>query len=830
MDLQVCTCTACIKQTITTPDGEAIPGSWVHPSTRRRHWAQNSTPQDNHRIPPVSALPSIPPPNETSPASEPDSEPAKTLSEAKDIYYFIAWLSLVCGVSQANCRIARDWIIFIIKIFQKLPRDRTEYLESYKDSRTITKHLGLDPEIESSICCTKCFSLYEHEDAPNHLRRYPPPFKPFTPRLVYHTQPFNSWLKWFLNVPGIEDEIFTWREKVKSTTDTRIVDIQQSKAWRSFQFRTDREPARNELRLTFSVFIDWLNPFSNKLAGRQVSMGVIALTCLDLSPQSRNKHNNIFIAGIIPAPKEPDMTTISHILAPLVDELLLLNTGTFVNTPQFPGGRKLSVHLGVLIGDMVATHKIAGFASHAATLFCSWCQCLKKDMMHMQVGRIRTRRDTRSQAIRWRDSDTLVEQKRLLTLHGTRWSELNRLPYWDPVKNVALGVMHNWYEGVLQHHWRVRWAFEPEPSKHLTHDDQLDDWEDDKSSDSQTSLHFQDNALAHIRKALPDIIIPRASSTSFVDNPAKCATDNNQNLLLNFSSLVICTNIVSLKSINDSDSNKLAEAYSLYTKTIQTGVRFAKNSPNHHYALHLPEQMKWWGPLSNVSEFSGQIEGTVLREFCQTQRLNSQAPRWSLEIDNNECDNECDNESQAKPSRLVQVHPDIYMAILQKLQSEDPTLRHYQDLPHPDGSRVVTPYANEEDTFKSTSGLYISKTKQNRLVAYQKDGHTRYVWVTHVYSLPDFNNRILVAVKALADACTGDAINIGQSFLQTLNDLELKVVQENPNRELLDPGQVIAVCAYRHLPAWTFRYHLPLVVLRQMPHDLSHLLFPSSTQ
>ncbi|POV94464.1 hypothetical protein PSTT_16846, partial [Puccinia striiformis] len=543
------------------------PGSWVHP---------------------MSALPSIPPPNETSPASEPDSEPAETLSEAESIryiYYFIAWLSLVCGVSQANCRIARDWIIFIIKIFQKLPRDRTKYLESYKDSRTITKHLGLDPEIESSICCPKCFSLYEHEDAPticayrrskkaqvcgeglfktnadkllpgyqpvSLIRRgYPPPFKPFTPRLVYHTQPFNSWLKWFLN------------------------------------------------------------------------MGEIA--------------------------------------------------------------------------------------------------------------------------------DTLVEQKRLLTF--TVLDGQNSTAYLTGILRLTASLA-------------CPWAFEPEPSKHLTHDDQLDDWEDDKSSDSQTSLHFQDNALAHIRKALPDIIIPRGVTqvplnlgdpkhgklkasewhslfstylplsliNFFVDNPAKCATDNNQNLLLNFSSLVICTNIVSLKSINDS---------------------------------------------------------TVLREFCQTQRLNSQAPRWSLEIDNNECDNECDNESQAKPSRLVQVHPDIYMAILQKLQSEDPTLRHYQDLPHPDGSRVVTPYANEEDTFESTSGLYISKTKQNRLVAYQKDGHTRYAWVTHVYSLPNFNNRILVAVKALADACTGDAINIGQSFLQTLNDLELKVVQENPNRELLDPGQVI---------------------------------------
>ncbi|KNE98394.1 hypothetical protein PSTG_08314 [Puccinia striiformis f. sp. tritici PST-78] len=457
MDLQVCTCTTCIKHTITTPNGEAIPGSWVHPSTRRRHWAQNLTPQDNNHIP-VSALPSIPPPDETSPASEPDSEPADTLSEVESI----------------------TWCVV--------------YLGSYQDSRTITKHLGLDPEIESSICCPKCFSLYEHEDAPTICayhrskkaqvcgeglfktnadkllpgyqpvslirQRYPPPFKPFTPRLVYHTQPFNSWLKWFLNVPGIEDKIFAWREKVKSTTDNRIVDIQQSKARHSFQFCTDREPARNELRLTFSVFIDWLNPFSNKLAGRQVSMGVIALTCLDLSPRSRNKHNNIFIA-VSWRPK-------------IISTPRCLNRGHGSHTQH----SRFCVSCGYVLPFMVPVFE-------------------KRNDAHAGWPNLNSARH-KITSHQWRDSDTLVEQKRLLTLHGTRWSELNRLPYWDPVKNVAIGVMHNWYEGVLQHHWRVRWAFEPEPSKHLTHDDQLNDWEDDKSSDSQTSLHFQDNALAHI--------------------------------------------------------------------------------------------------------------------------------------------------------------------------------------------------------------------------------------------------------------------------------------------------------------------------------------------
>ncbi|KAI9628018.1 hypothetical protein KEM48_011865 [Puccinia striiformis f. sp. tritici PST-130] len=179
---------------------------------------------------------------------------------------------------------------------------------------------------------------------------------------------------------------------------------------------------------------------------------------------------------------------------------------------------------------------------------------------------------------------------------------------------------------------------------------------------------------------------------------------------------------------------------------------------------------------------------------------------------------------------MVQVHPDLYIALLRKLQSEDPALQHYQHIPHPDGSRVATPYAIEEDAFESASGLYVSKTKQNRLVAYHKHSQTWYGWVTHVYRLPEFNGRILVAVKALQDACLGGTMVISDSFLQTLEGLELKVVREDTGYILLDPSELIAVCAYRHLPAWTFKYHLPLIVLRQIPHDLSPLLYPSSRE
>jgi hypothetical protein len=268
-------------------------------------------------------------------------------------------------------------------------------------------------------------------------------------------------------------------------------------------------------------------------------------------------------------------------------------------------------------------------------------------MSQMQVGRKRNRQETRLQAIRWRDSNTLAEQKKWLKLNGSRWSELNRLPYWDPVQNMALGIMHNWYEGVLQHQWRVRWAFDPDPPKHVTHNDHFDDWEDDESSSSEKSLQFHDSALAHIQKSLIDIVIPRGVTqvppnlgdpkhgklkasewhslfstylplsliTFFFDHPAKCATGDNQNSLLNFSSIVMCTNIVALKSITDADADKFAEAYFLYTETSKLVFDSPKIVPNHHYALHLPAQMKWWGPLSNVSEFSGERVNGILQKM-----------------------------------------------------------------------------------------------------------------------------------------------------------------------------------------------------------------------
>ncbi|KNZ46586.1 hypothetical protein VP01_7148g1 [Puccinia sorghi] len=202
------------------------------------------------------------------------------------------------------------------------------------------------------------------------------------PCLTYHTQTFESWLG---------------GSSIAQTLRTRLYHGNQ----RSNQKLTGKLLIFNNPKLGTVLQSIMSGRFleTNFDSHSHSSMGVLALTCLDLPPKSRNKPANIFIAGMIPAPTEPDMTMISHILAPLFNELLLLNTGIFIKTHNFPIGRRLSIHRGALIGDVVASHKLSGFASHLATFFCSWCKCKKSEMMHMQLGPMRKQHETRLQAL-----------------------------------------------------------------------------------------------------------------------------------------------------------------------------------------------------------------------------------------------------------------------------------------------------------------------------------------------------------------------------------------------------------------------------------------------
>ncbi len=108
---------------------------------------------------------------------------------------------------------------------------------------------------------------------------------------------------------------------------------------------------------------------------------------------------------------------------------------------------------------------------------------------------LRTGEQVREQAARWKHADTLAEREHLEKTNGVRWTSLHRLPYWDPVKHVVLGFMHNWLEGILEDQLRILWgigwdkvhedrAKEAEGTEH----DAYEQWDESDVAESESEL------------------------------------------------------------------------------------------------------------------------------------------------------------------------------------------------------------------------------------------------------------------------------------------------------------------------------------------------------
>jgi hypothetical protein len=60
----------------------------------------------------------------------------------------------------------------------------------------------------------------------------------------------------------------------------------------------------------------------------------------------------------------------------------------------------------------------------------------------------------RAKAEAWRDAETLAERTQIFEEYGVRWSELWRLPYWNPSRMLVIDSMHCMLEGLVHYHCR----------------------------------------------------------------------------------------------------------------------------------------------------------------------------------------------------------------------------------------------------------------------------------------------------------------------------------------------------------------------------------------
>ncbi|TFK78580.1 hypothetical protein K466DRAFT_440186, partial [Polyporus arcularius HHB13444] len=151
---------------------------------------------------------------------------------------------------------------------------------------------------------------------------------------------------------------------------------------------------------------------------------------------------------------EPDTAQISHFLRPLIDELLVLWRRGIVLPSSALSGTSLLVRAAIvpLVCDLPALRKVAGFAGHSSEKnFCSFCQLPRKRIDNLDRSKWprRSRAQHHKCAEQWRDAKSEADRDAAFKQNGVRWSELLRLPYWDPTRFALVDSMHNLFLGEL---------------------------------------------------------------------------------------------------------------------------------------------------------------------------------------------------------------------------------------------------------------------------------------------------------------------------------------------------------------------------------------------
>ncbi|KAJ6497971.1 hypothetical protein C8R47DRAFT_972276, partial [Mycena vitilis] len=657
----------------------------------------------------------------------------------------VAWLNLHAGFSRRTANTVLKALQFILvtvlqlvfNILQSAGVDvQPPIFKLPQDVRTIYQ-LGMEPEIIRTACCPTCYTLYPAtRPIPEICRwRRSPRAQPCgtelwrdrktrkgvkrVPARLYSTQSFDSWLRFFLARPVIEDYLAKSAQKnlnrgPPSAADI-MHDVQDSPAWRSLG-----NYVTFQYNLVWAVYIDWFNPFTNKIAGKVISCGAIILYCLNLPIEIRFLLENIFILGMIPGQGMPDTWTISHIFDSFVKAMNKYKApGKLTVTHHHPEGVLVQSRVVPLLADLGAIRKVAGFLAHNAIQFCSFCVLPITDIDNLDYGSwtYRDGQTVKRQGREWKaliyikDKDTKSKET------GVRWTPVHDFWGWDPVAHIVLGFMHNSLEGLAEHHLRVLWgigrharikqdladqkkaeqfyesdaseasqdldnlAAESRSSAASVADDEMeidvdhtessasttptpenpgdlymgneDDDEDDEEDyvppdfDSDV-FNFTPEELEMIRECIKNVQLPtwvgRPPTNLGEASHGKLKAQEllilftvifpliipelwwNQGdvatrLLDNFYSLVACTNIISSYSASNAEADRYMAHLVNYRTLLRQLFSQFNSMPNHHFAMHNKDLLKFWGPLAVLSEFPGERMNGEFGKVATNKRI-----------------------------------------------------------------------------------------------------------------------------------------------------------------------------------------------------------------
>ncbi|GET53938.1 hypothetical protein GLOIN_2v1786147 [Rhizophagus irregularis DAOM 181602=DAOM 197198] len=321
---------------------------------------------------------------------------------------------------------------------------------------------------------------------------------------------------------------------------------------------------------------------------------------------------------------EVSLHKINHYLAPIIDELKSLWEGVTLNkTYECQEGKRIRAALILVSCDIPAARKICGHIS--ALVSCHRCEkkANYENRQHNFAGinemdewfTCRDLAQHRQDAIGWRRCNSDAARKRFVKQTGVRWSELLRLPYFDPIRFITIDPMHCLFLGIAK--WIVRrlWIKNGVLTTHIlkTVQKKMDEFKVPADLGRIPGKVDCGDGFSNFTADQWRIFFTIYATVSLWEH----LSENDRKILVNF--VRICS--ISVSRIVEVDFMREAHQWLInLVKLIEENYGRDKITPNLHLSLHLCECSLDYGPLYTFWCFSFERMNGMLGSFPNSRR------------------------------------------------------------------------------------------------------------------------------------------------------------------------------------------------------------------
>ncbi|KAI0027268.1 hypothetical protein K488DRAFT_74674, partial [Vararia minispora EC-137] len=243
------------------------------------------------------------------------------------VYLTVAWLHTAFKLPFLACNaLLRVFLLILAAVGAELGADAR-----YQTLQSVLEHMGVEPSFRVLPVCPTCLEVHPDtlsDDATcsrcseplfRRTRRLPNRSSPDTrtdagdagpsrPFLQFPYHSIEAQLRDILAVPGIEEELEKWRDlprqpgRYTDSFDGRVLREIRGPDNRPF-FENPSPVCDDELRIGVTFGIDWFSYLRSQIAPSHSSCPM-SFNIINLPPSLRYRVSNMILAGIMPGPKE----------------------------------------------------------------------------------------------------------------------------------------------------------------------------------------------------------------------------------------------------------------------------------------------------------------------------------------------------------------------------------------------------------------------------------------------------------------------------------------------------------------------------------------------